>query len=854
MFQPAFFVRCLLAACVSAAACAPCAAQTTQPADRASAELQTPAERPAVSPAERPAVSPVERAAARGLRFLLARIDSEGMCEGEYAPDNPRHGGLTALCAYALLAAQADHRTEPLKRTIAWLKESKLAGTYAVAMRACAYAAAKDKKLLEPLKSDVRWLIEAAGRNGAYTYTSAAGRGLSEYDNSNAQLAVLGVWAGATRGVKVPAEYWRRVERHWLDQQQIDGGWGYRIPPRAMRTATYGSMTAAGLATLFVCFDTLRAGEFVRCAARPEYKPIARARAWLAKRYTPRSNPGKGMQWYYYWLYSLERVGLASGRKFIAGHDWFAEGSAELLDLQNTDGSWGYGTPAQRVRETALAVLFLARGRAPVLASKLQYDGKWNCRPRDLANWARHVAYTFERPAGWQIVGTESKVADLQDAPILYISGAGPCKLSDEQIGMIRDFVHEGGTVLSEAAGNSGRFTLDMQRIYRRMFPEYPLKRLADTHRVYSLYFSPKDIRGLAGVSNGARLLAIHSPRELSLGLQLGPRKTYKGVFDLLGNVYLMTTDVGRLPRRGGRVIPQPGPFKPAATLRVARLKYNGNYDPEPLAFERLARWMGARCRIKLVASAPMAITALDAAKWPVAAMTGTDAFTLSADELAALKKYFDAGGTLVLDAAGGSEPFTKSVEQKIVPLVSGGKRSGIATHVVLGGPAGIDRVYYRRSLAAVLGADRSVPLIDGVMAACREPGRTGKRLAVIYSRYDLTVGLAGFEGYDLSGYRPRSALAVMTNLLCHAAGVGSPEPKPKPRAKKPPAKTRPAPTTKPAPAASSRPSSTTRPAPSVRRGSRQAVRRGSRQAVRRGSRQAVRRGSRQATASRPSR
>jgi hypothetical protein len=49
--------------------------------------------------------------------------------------------------------------------------------------------------------------------------------------------------------------------------------------------------------------------------------------------------------------------------------------------------------------------------------------------------------------------------------------------------------------------------------------------------------------------------------------------------------------------------------------------------------------------------------------------------------------------------------------------------------------------------------------------------------LVVIYSPFDLTVGMTGYEGYALTGYKPQSALAVMTNLLCLGAGVLSPKP-----------------------------------------------------------------------------
>ncbi|MDP6634001.1 MAG: DUF4159 domain-containing protein [Phycisphaerae bacterium] len=748
-------------------------AQTTAPATRPTTR---PAALPIYAPPPTP-VTPADHAVSRAITFLLKQIDSDGQCAGEFPKGNLRRGGLTALCVYALLSAEVDYRQPEVKRAIQWLRGTKLTGTYAVAMRACAMAACNDKKIEDVLKQDIAWLVRAAGNDGKYGYESANGGEVAEYDNSNAHLAALGVWEGISR-LEVRTEpllrYWRKVRQHWLDQQQIDGGWGYRIRPGALQTRTYGSMTAGGLATLLVCFDTLRREDFVRCTVWREDQPISKALAWVKKNYDMRANPGKGVQWRYYWLFGLSRIGLASGRKFVGGRDWFADGTRQLLGDQNSDGSWGYGNGGQRIPQTAFATLFLARGRRPVLANKLQYPGKWNCRPHDLVNLARHVGDTYERKVTWQIVGGQSEASDFLEAPILYISGAGPCKITDDQADKIRTFVHQGGTIVSEAAGNNGTFTIDMRAFYKRLFPDFALERLDDKHPVYSLQYAPKGVEGLAGVSNGARLLAIHSPRELSLAMQMGTgRKANLPVFELMTNIYLLTTDMGRLPRRGMRKPPLARAFKPLASINLARIKYKGNYDPEPLAWKHLAIWMGNNHRIRLNASDPMEITKLDAKKWPVAAMTGTGSIELSVAEQAALKRYLNSGGKLIVDSCGGDRKFTRAVEQVIGPLVESGRRKYLAGHAILNGPAKIKRVYYRRSLARKLGSLKSQPSIAAFFRDSTP--------IVIYSQYDLTTGLAGFEGFYMQGYKPQSAMPIMTNLLCNAAGVkiGSPDPSP---------------------------------------------------------------------------
>jgi len=316
-----------------------------------------------------------------------------------------------------------------------------------------------------------------------------------------------------------------------------------------------------------------------------------------------------------------------------------------------------------------------------------------------------------------------------------------------------------------DADRNNGDFTLDIRKTYKKMFTRWRLDPLDEKHPIYNLRYKPTGAAGLFGASNGARLLGIHSPRQLSLALQLGPSRTRRPWFELLANIYLFTTDKALLRPRGSNPWPAAKTFTPAATVRLARLKYKGNYEPEPLAMERLAVYMANRYRIKLIHSKPIDIDAIDAAAWPVAHMTGTGAFTLTPEQRAGIKKYLAAGGSLVIDAAGGSKTFADAVTEQIIPLVGGGKGSRLDLREPLyRAVEPIDQVRYRRWFAAALGNRKHQPRLRGF--------RIGDRLAVIYSPDDLTVGLLGCEVYNIRGYAPASAADLMTNIICHVSGV----------------------------------------------------------------------------------
>jgi len=53
-------------------------------------------------------------------------------------------------------------------------------------------------------------------------------------------------------------------------------------------------------------------------------------------------------------------------------------------------------------------------------------------------------------------------------------------------------------------------------------------------------------------------------------------------------------------------------------------------------------------------------------------------------------------------------------------------------------------------------------------------------RIAVVFSRDDLTVGLLGYPCWGLRGYSPESSFEIMRNLLLYASGKTI-RPKPSP-------------------------------------------------------------------------
>ena len=754
--------------------------------------------------------------------------------------------------------------------------------TYSLALRACALGAAirlrPNKDYTRVLKMDLSYLLKGHYRGGYGYYSStylvketitpiqegariqrertskkiAPSRGKSSKvdrpkgtvggraDHSNSQYGVLGLWAAQRANFDVPSSYWQTVEKFWAKNQTPDGGWGYTDGAESSGYASYPPMTCAGLASLYVALDNTSKARFAKCNQSVEHKHIARGLAWLEKylRHTmglgllPQDDPLRNedrlskFHTSLYFLYSLERVGVASGYKYLGGVDWFRAGTKHLLTNQSKNGSWsGKWAKAGSAGTTALGLLFLAGGRKPVLFNKLRYDGDWNNRPRNLAKLTRWFNDKFERQVRWQIVDFNMPLDDWRDAPILVICGSVAPKFSDDQIDRLRRFVHQGGMIFSitECQESGKAFADGMRKVYARLFPGYPLLPVGENDPPVKLQYELGDKVPLHMVSNQIRPLAIHTDRDVSLSWQFQKQASCKQDFEAAVNISMMATDKGFLRNHGVDLWPvEPKPLtvsvagestevavveprwdltrkkktssrsrRAASTQRTGyrkfrflRVQHEGNWNPEPLAMERFVRMMKHLHGVTIRQDEPLDAADLSGAEAKIALMTGTGPLTLNEKQTEGLKQFLQKGGTLLVDAAGGDEEFYNSARKLFSTLLEEQSPKTIPTDSPIFTRAGmvIEKVAYRRMTGMRTQGD--APRI--------ETFQIGDRMAVFLSREDLTVGLLGASGWEVDGYapgtvsKPGSAFQLVRNLLVHAATARQAEKKPDSKPKEP--------------------------------------------------------------------
>lgn len=600
------------------------------------------------------------------------------------------------------------------------------------------------------------------------------------WDNSNSQYGVMGVWAGAQRGIEVPEAYWAAVRNHWLGCQLAGGEWPYRKD----RPVGYQAMNCAGVASLMVVNDALEAPSVSKVGrqASAADKALAAGLDWLETADNAINVGGLRTVYLGYTLHTLGRVGLESGFKYLGAHDWYRALAKKIVLSQWENGSWGRGdqSTADTLIDTSYTLLFLARGRHPVMMNKLRLDppagrpvnplemvNTWNNRPRDLAGLTRFASRELERPVNWQIVPLGKEAGDWSDAPVLYFASHQALSFTDAEVKKLRAFADGGGMLLTQADNNAESFNLFVQQLAKRVFPEGEMKDLPAEHEVYGVqYVIARNSRPrLRGVSNGSRLVWIHSPTDLALSWQQRAEKSKREAFEMGANLFVYAGGKTDLRNRlDDRAIPMLATM-PSRVVTVARLKYGGNWDPEPGAWPRFANYLHWETSLG-VNPAPVEVGRIgESRNVPIAHLTGTAAYVPGDAEIASLKAYVENGGTLIVETTGPADAaFADSLQASILPRAFAGARFEAvgADHPLLhAGMTGMEDVWpprLRASVIAKIGNDaKAIPPL--------RMARVGKG-RVIYLPLDCTTGMLGCNAWPVFGYEPAEALAVMKNLV----------------------------------------------------------------------------------------
>jgi hypothetical protein len=749
-------------------------------------------------------------------RMLLKSQQPDGSWSGGGAGDT-HTVGVSSLALLALLNTGMVASDPEIQRGLGWLRRQQPTTTYEISLMIQALAAAKDGRRDLPIVAVlVKDLEEMQVRQGPNSGSWSYNRGnMGGGDRSNGQFAVLGLREAQEMGVPVSIKTWRQARAHWLASQNPNGAWSYS---GGGQPGGSGSMTVAGIATLVITQSMLRAEErelnadgTPACCGEPQIdKNLEDAYRWLGENFAVTNNPGDG-RWVLYYLYGLERAGRFSGRRFFVNrrgqkHDWYREGVDYLVATQNQfSGTWKEGDQ-NAIVGTSFVLMFLSKGLAPVLVNKLQYGQRdanrqtvgidWNRHPDDIRNLTQLISNRpkWPRLLTWQTVdAAQASVADLMQAPILFISGSEAPQFTREQVELLKEYVLQGGFILFVNNTCQGTaFDEGFRDLVRQMYPpsEAQLKKLGADHPVFRSEFLLIDEKTgeptaeLWGVDVGCRTSIMYSPVDLAC---LWDKYTS---FDVPGRPKELMAMISKATRVGvnivayvtGReilnkiqqqeqVVTTAEPEKVERDLlEIKKIRYTGDWDAAPQALRNLLVALNRTAGLA-VSTRPRDLQILDPqlTRTAIMYMHGRHDFALGKAEQDKLREYIVQGGSLFSDACCGVPAYDRSFRRLMEQLFKDNPLKRIPPdHELFTTKIGHDLKLVERREPDVGGENAGL----GVAVRNVEPFLEGieinGRFVVIYSKYDISCALERQASVACTGYVHKDAVRLGVNVILY--------------------------------------------------------------------------------------
>ncbi len=735
-------------------------------------------------------------------------------------------GGLTALCAMALLNCGVPATDERVAPALDYLcsrgKPSMVyASSLTVMALAAAYPTAKPEQralFAARVKEHALWLeavqIQDGDRKGGWRYSRESGQG----DNSNSQFALLALHEAERLlpDLNIREQTWRLALSYWTEQQQADGPWGY-IKGSALGAfgAPTGSMTCAGVSSVIIASgqisegDVLQAGGGVQCCGeRREDDAVERGLAWLGTKFSVEKNPGS-LTWELYYLYGLERVGRLSGRRFFYSRsgkprDWYREGAEYLIKVRHdpvTGRFSGATGEEEKVPElsTALSLLFLAKGRRPVVMAKLRHGEltatDWDHHRSGVPNLTSHIEKLWKRDLSWQTIDLQNaQVTDLLESPVLFFSGSQALHLTAEQKKALQEYVQQGGFLFVEACNGNGcrgdEFDLSFRALLAELFPESKLRLLPPDHPAWFAdeKVNPKYMKPLYGLDTCCRTSVIYCPENLSCFWELKrpargkelPAEVQEEVnacAAMGANVVAYATNrelKEKLDRPALAFAAGDESRGERGAMRIPKLTHGGGSDDAPNALRNLERYLEKELKIRINPQS-LLIPADDAKlyDYPVVFLHGRRAFRFNVAERKALREYLDRGGFLFADAICAQTEFAESFRKEMQTLYPEAKWQRIPSEHPLftNSYRGFELKTVSLRDPQARGADdkltarivKTEPLLEGL--------EIDGRYAVIFSPNDLSCALENSQSLECKGYVRDDAARIGANIVLYALG-----------------------------------------------------------------------------------
>lgn len=770
----------------------------------------------------------VKRSLEDGIAYLREKQQNDGGWP-EYG--NGENCGISALTVLALVSAGVEKDDQMIQRAMNYLRgygPHNVQRTYSMSLLTMAFCLVDPEQDALKIRSCVQWLEDSQKKGnqgkqhiGGWRYTAET----PVSDNSVAQFAILALYEAERVGISVDPDVWKRAMEYWINCQNRDGSWGYEPQPGGGSGNGTGSMSTAGIASLIITSGMVDRGgaqvrgEQILCCQDFDdstQERIRRGLAWMGKEFNADQNPKTGEMYYYYYMYGLERIGRLTASRFIGTHDWYRAGTEKLLIRKGNEGKNWSGGGFSEIVATDFALLFISKGRRPILVSKIEYgnDAKWNAHPSDINHLVAYVEKEWKQDLTWQVIDiSKASPEDLAQTPVIYLCGdKSPIPperaQADRLVEKLRGYLDQGGFIFAEAYADENGFDRGFRELIRRVLPEegYELRLLEESHPIWQMdrAIAPDQVRRIEGIDFGCRTSVVYAPaftygsqpnrppsvnsfkpslsclwelaNPVTRGVKHPPKVQHQIDNGLIlgSNILAYATNRELTPKEEQTVAPlvtQRSDPSDRGKIRVGLLNHGGGSNCAPRAIPKLLNLAASELGIRINSRVDQVPASEDGlAMYPILFMHGRTAFRFNEEERKALRDYIERGGFLFVNSVCASSAFTESFRREMKLIFA----EADLEEIELGDPLlseayggrKVDRLKIRiPQKTAKNKMEASIreipPKLEGI--------RIDQRWAVVFSPYDVSCALEKSNAIECEGYTPESAMTIGLNVILYA-------------------------------------------------------------------------------------
>ncbi len=478
----------------------------------------------------------------------------------------------------------------------------------------------------------------------------------------------------------------------------------------------------------------------------------------------------------------FKAVTMALALGVLALETWAADGfnvpkgpcgSAEPAKPQRRKA--GEGFPPLPLPATPLRRTEKKRPPAPpTLIAKIQYgelrevdhDGEtvryydWNKDPGDVAMLVNVANQTLGLNYGKKVGPLRVFDPDPARYLIIYYTGSDDFTLTDEEVGRLREFLRNGGTVWGDACFGDPDFFGAFTREMGRVLPDRRWRILGPDHPLYHCYYDVDEVKYtqpipetnsdtgppvLFGLDVADRTAVVLSRYDLSCGWDGHVRK---GAFSVSPNdarrlgvnmiAYALATHRLAGYQSTAKIYYEEDE-RARGDFVFAQARLTDNWDTQPNAIANLLKYVAANtsAEVKFQRRA-VDLDSDDILEYPFLYMTGLYNFELTDAQVQMLRRYLSGGGFLLASPTSGRREFDRAFRRAMARVLPDHPLQPLPDeHPVYSILNRVPGVRYTDYVGAI-GEQPPALSLEGISL--------GGTTCVVYSPYGLGGGWRGFD------------------------------------------------------------------------------------------------------------